>query len=115
MPPASAPRRAACLSHRREGVPAMKLRAIVAAATALMVLAIGSAAFAQTDCKALMPASPWGPNEQTGATNRVTAPLTKAAAAEIKAAKVITTSHPLLYGLPPLPRPHTHPLPTPTT
>src|SRR6267142_2129708 len=100
MPPASAPRRAACLSHRREGVPAMKLRAIVAVATALMVLAIGSAAFAQTDCKALMPASPWGPNDQTGATNRVTAAVTKAAAAEIKDGKVITMSYPLVDGVP---------------
>src|SRR6266404_3829317 len=100
MPPASAPRRAACLSHRREGVPAMKLRAIVAVAAALMVLAAGSAAFAQTDCKKLVPASPWGPNDQTGATNRITPAVTKAAAAEIKDGKVIAMSYPLTDGVP---------------
>src|SRR5258706_14446125 len=110
MPPASAPRRAACLSHRREGVPAMKLRAIVAVATALMVLAIGSAAFAQTDCKALMPASPWGPNDQTGATNPLTAAGTKAAAPEIKDGKVIPMSDPLGDGRPPLRTPLTQAL-----
>ncbi len=42
------------------------------------------AAMAQTDCKSLVPASPWGPNDQTGATNRVTPAVTKAAAAEIR-------------------------------
>src|SRR5438270_10810502 len=78
----------------------MKLRAIVAVAAALMVLAAGSAAFAQTDCKKLVPASPWGPNDQTGATNRVTAAVTKAAAAEIQTGKVITMSYPLVDGVP---------------
>src|SRR6266852_4364339 len=78
----------------------MKLRAIVAVAAALMVLAAGSAAFAQSDCKKLVPASPWGPNDQTGATNRVTAAVTKAAAAEIQTGKVITMSYPLVDGVP---------------
>ena len=78
----------------------MKPRAITAVATALMVLGFGSAAFAQTDCKKLVPASPWGPNDQTGATNRVTPAVTKAAAAEIKDGKVIVMSYPLTDGVP---------------
>jgi hypothetical protein len=78
----------------------MKPRSIIAAAVALMVLACGSAAFAQTDCKALMPASPWGPNDQTGATNRITPAVTKAAAAEIQSGQVIALSYPLTDGVP---------------
>jgi kynurenine formamidase len=78
----------------------MKPRAIVAIGSALVVLAFGSAAFAQTDCKKLVPASPWGPNDQTGATNRVTPAVTKAAAAEIKDGKVIVMSYPLTDGVP---------------
>jgi len=78
----------------------MKPRAIVAVGSALMVLAFGSAAFAQTDCKKLVPASPWGPNDQTGATNRITPAVTKAAAAEIKDGKVIEMSYPLTDGIP---------------
>jgi kynurenine formamidase len=78
----------------------MKPRAIVAIVVALMVLGFGSAAFAQTDCKALVPASPWGPNDQTGATNRITPAVTKAAAAEIKDGKVIVMSYPLVDGVP---------------
>jgi kynurenine formamidase len=78
----------------------MKPRAIVAVGAALMVVAFGSAAFAQTDCKKLVPASPWGPNDQTGATNRITPAVTKAAAAEIKDGKVITMTYPLTDGVP---------------
>jgi kynurenine formamidase len=78
----------------------MKPRAIVAVGVALLVLAFGPAAFAQTDCKKLVPASPWGPNDQTGATNRVTPAVTKAAAAEIKDGKVIVMSYPLTDGVP---------------
>ena len=48
----------------------------------------------------IVPASPWGPNDQTGATNRVTAAVTKAAAAEIQTGKVITMSYPLVDGVP---------------
>jgi len=78
----------------------MKPRAIVAVGAALVVLALGSAAFAQTDCKKLVPPSPWGPNDQTGATNRITPAVTKAAAAEIKDGKVIEMSYPLTDGVP---------------
>ena len=78
----------------------MARTALVAAGVLLFFLSLGSAAFAQTDCKKLVPASPWGPNDQTGATNRVTAAVTKAAAAEIQTGKVITMSYPLTDGVP---------------
>ena len=39
---------------------------------------------AAADCKALVKPSPFGPDDQTGATNRVTPSVTKAAAAEIQ-------------------------------
>jgi kynurenine formamidase len=78
----------------------MKPRAIVAMNLALIMLAFGSAAYAQTDCKTIVPASPWGPNDQTGATNRVTSAVTKAAAAEIQEGKVVTMSYPLTDGVP---------------
>ena len=78
----------------------MKPRAIVAIGAALMMLAFGSAAFAQTDCKKLVPASPWGPNDQTGATNRITPAVTKAAAAEIQSGKIVTMTYPLTDGVP---------------
>jgi kynurenine formamidase len=57
-------------------------------------------ALAQSDCKTIVPASPWGPNDQTGATNRVTSAVTKAAAAEIQEGKVIVMSYPLTDGIP---------------
>ena len=78
----------------------MKPRAIVAVIAALTVLAFGSAAFAQSDCKTLVPASPWGPNDQTGATNRITPAVTKAAATEIQDGTVIAMSYPLTDGVP---------------
>jgi kynurenine formamidase len=57
-------------------------------------------ALAQSDCSKIVPASPWGPNDQTGATNRVTPAVTKAAAAEIKEGKVVVMSYPLTDGIP---------------
>jgi len=58
------------------------------------------AALAQSDCSKIVPASPWGPNDQTGATNRVTPAVTKAAAAEIQEGKIVTMSYPLTDGIP---------------
>jgi len=58
------------------------------------------AALAQSDCSKIVPASPWGPNDQTGATNRVTPAVTKAAAAEIQEGKVVNMSYPLADGVP---------------
>ena len=78
----------------------MVRRALVVIGAVLLVLSLGSAAVAQTDCKKLVPASPWGPNDQTGATNRVTAAVTKAAAAEIQTGKVTAMSYPLTDGVP---------------
>ena len=78
----------------------MIARAFLAVATALMVLAFGTSSFAQTDCKKLVPPSPWGPNDQTGATNRITPAVTKAAAAEIQSGKVTSLTNPLVDGVP---------------
>ena len=75
-------------------------KALVAAAVSLALLSVGSVALAQSDCSKIVPASPWGPNDQTGATNRVTAAVTKAAAAEIQTGKVVTMSYPLGDGIP---------------
>ena len=55
---------------------------------------------AQSDCKSLVQPSPFGPDDQTGATNRVTPAVTKAAAAEIQEGKVISMTHPLVDGVP---------------
>ena len=66
---------------------------VIAAATSPM-------AFAQSDCKSVVKASPFGPNDQTGATNRVTPAVTKAAAAEIQTGKVTNMSYPLVDGVP---------------
>ncbi len=75
----------------------MKLATILAAG---VLLTCTSAAVAQTDCTKLVPPSPWGPNDQTGATNRVTSAVTKAAAAEIQEGKVVPMSYPLVDGVP---------------
>jgi len=64
------------------------------------LLASVPVALAQSDCSKIVPASPWGPNDQTGATNRVTPAVTKAAAAEIQEGKVIVMSYPLADGIP---------------
>ena len=64
------------------------------------LLASVQVALAQSDCSKIVPASPWGPNDQTGATNRVTPAVTKAAAAEIQEGKVVVMSYPLTDGIP---------------
>jgi kynurenine formamidase len=74
--------------------------AFAVAASAIMLLTSASLAPAQTDCKTVVPPSPWGPNDQTGATNRITPAVTKAAAAEIQEGKVIVMSYPLTDGIP---------------
>ncbi len=78
----------------------MVRKAAVAAGVTLALLSFSSVSFAQSDCSKIVPASPWGPNDQTGATNRVTAAVTKAAAAEIQSGKVIAMSYPLVDGIP---------------
>ena len=78
----------------------MTLKTLVATGWTLLVLGSTSAALAQSDCSKIVPPSPWGPNDQTGATNRVTAAVTKAAAGEIQSGQVITMAHPLADGVP---------------
>ena len=65
-------------------------RTLASSIAVLAVLSLASVAGAQTDCTKVVPASPWGPNDQTGATNRITPAVTKAAAAEIQTGKVVT-------------------------
>ncbi len=57
-------------------------------------------ASAQADCKAVVQPSPFGPDDQTGATNRVTPAVTKAAAAEIQTGVVTSMANPLVDGIP---------------
>jgi kynurenine formamidase len=76
------------------------LRAALISAFAVFTLSSGPVAFAQSDCKSIVKPSPWGPNDQTGATNRVTSAVTKAAAAEIQTGKVTNMSYPLVDGVP---------------
>ena len=78
----------------------MMRKALVAVGVSIAMLSLGSVAFAQSDCTKIVPPSPWGPNDQTGATNRVTAAVTKAAAAEIQTGKVTAMSYPLADGIP---------------
>lgn len=74
----------------------MKLNLLLAAG--LITFASSSVALAGTCTEA--PPSPFGPNDQTGATNRVTAEVTKKAAQEIREGKVIQMSQPLVNGIP---------------
>src|SRR5499427_64785 len=80
----------------------MKLVALVAAAmlSAIAMVSSSSIALAQADCKTLVKASPFGPDDETGATNRVTPAVTKAAAAEIQTGKVTPMAFNLVDGVP---------------
>src|SRR6516162_178855 len=66
---------------------------------ALSLLAPASPA-AAADCKVLVKPSPFGPDDQTGATNRVTSAVTKAAAAEIQTGTVTDMANVLVDGVP---------------
>ena len=80
----------------------MKLGACIAcvAVSALAVFGAPLAAFAQSDCKTLVKASPFGPSDEVGATNRVTPAVTKAAAAEIQTGKITPMAYNLIDGVP---------------
>src|SRR5215469_7607030 len=80
----------------------MKLVALVAAAmlSAIAMVSSSSIALAQADCKTLVKASPFGPDDQTGATNRVTPAVTKAAATEIQTGTVTSMANNLVDGVP---------------
>ncbi len=58
------------------------------------------AAFAQSDCKTLVQPSPFGPEDNIGATNRITPAVTKAAASEIQTGEVIPLWNVLVDGVP---------------
>src|SRR6476469_5591931 len=73
---------------------------IVVALSALAFFGNIGIAYAQADCKTLVKASPFGPDDQVGATNRITAAVTKAAAAEIQTGVVIPMAYNLVDGVP---------------
>ncbi len=66
----------------------------------LLLLVQSAPASAETDCKALVAPSPFGPDDQTGATNRVTPAVTKSAAAEIQTGVVTSMANNLVDGIP---------------
>ncbi len=74
--------------------------ALIVVLVLALVLLTGSVALAQSDCTKIVPVSPFGSNDQTGATNRITPAVTKAAAAEIQEGKVVSMSYPLTDGIP---------------
>jgi kynurenine formamidase len=78
----------------------MRMKLFVAASALLGALSLTPAAFAQSDCTKTVPPSPFGKDDQTGATNRVTPAVTKAAAAEIQTGKVTTLTNVLTDGVP---------------
>jgi kynurenine formamidase len=81
--------------------PIMKHQAIIVVAlSALAFFGNLGIAHAQADCKTLVKASPFGPDDQVGATNRITAAVTKAAAAEIQTGAVIPMAYNLVDGVP---------------
>ncbi len=74
--------------------------AAVVGISALAFLLPSAPASAQADCKALVAPSPFGPDDQTGATNRITPAVTKAAAAEIQTGVVTPMANILVDGIP---------------
>src|SRR5438105_9676206 len=80
----------------------MKIAGLAASVgiSALSLLVLSAPASAQADCKAVVQPSPFGPDDQTGATNRVTPAVTKAAAAEIQTGIVTSMANPLVDGIP---------------
>ena len=76
-----------------------RLSAIVGISVASLLIQSVPAS-AQADCKAVVAPSPFGPDDQTGATNRVTPAVTKAAAAEIQTGVVTSMANNLVDGIP---------------
>jgi kynurenine formamidase len=73
---------------------------LLPAAAIFACLAAIPVSYAQSDCTKLVAPSPFGPGDQTGATNRITPAVTKAAASEIQEGKVITMTNVLEDGVP---------------
>src|SRR5689334_23923363 len=78
----------------------MRLMSALTGIAFVISIAMASSAFAQSDCTKIVPPSPFGKDDQTGATNRITPAVTKAAAAEIKDGKVTSLTNPLVDGVP---------------
>src|SRR6202047_4490294 len=79
----------------------MKYGAIIGiAVSALALFGTFGVANAQRDCKTLVKPSPFGPDDQIGATNRITPAVTKAAAAEIQTGAVVSMAYNLVDGVP---------------
>jgi kynurenine formamidase len=80
----------------------MKISALImtVAVSTLALLGNVATASAQSDCKTLVKASPFGPNDEVGATNRITPAVTKAAAAEIQTGTVTPLAYNLVDGVP---------------
>jgi kynurenine formamidase len=78
----------------------MRLMSALTGIAFVTSIAMASSAFAQSDCTKTVPVSPFGKDDQTGATNRITPAVTKAAAAEIKDGKVTSLTNPLVDGVP---------------
>src|ERR1700676_1699815 len=74
--------------------------AVLLGISVLSILTRATPATAQSDCKTLVKASPFGPDDETGATNRVTPAVTKAAAAEIQTGAVVSMAYNLVDGVP---------------
>jgi kynurenine formamidase len=66
----------------------------------LSLLVPAAPALAEVDCKAVVAPSPFGADDQTGATNRITPAVTKAAAAEIQTGVVTSMAFNLVDGIP---------------
>jgi kynurenine formamidase len=74
--------------------------AICAGLSLLSLVSATQTSHAQADCKQVVAPSPFGPDDQTGATNRVTPAVTKAAAAEIQTGVVTPMGNLLVDGVP---------------
>src|SRR5271170_8400959 len=89
-------------AEQASGRNAMRIATLAAftGMSALSLLSPAAPAFAQADCKAVVAPSPFGPDDQVGATNRVTPAVTKAAAAEIQTGVVTPMANNLVDGVP---------------
>src|SRR5438067_13569697 len=67
--------------------------------SALSLLVQPAPASAEAECKALVAPSPFGPDDQTGATHRITPAVTEAAAAEIQSSVVTPTVYLFAVGI----------------
>src|SRR5215472_11822958 len=89
-------------ARKAKGEATMRIAGIAAflSLSILSPLMYAAPASAQADCKALVAPSPFGPDDQSGATNRVTPAVTKAAAAEIQTGVVTPMGNILVDGVP---------------